>query len=170
MFNMKTMLKYVQNNVVLIVTFLLFAISITGCSGDQPLIEDGESQYKIFVSESAIPSEKYAARELQKYLNEITGFKLPIVNTYDSKTKLIYIGFADAPKELLAGLNKEAFGNEEFIIRPIEGNLLIAGGETRGTLYGVIGFLNNLGCRWYTREVTIIPKNNKTNSEDIIIL
>ena len=157
---MKTMLKYVQNNVALIVTFLLLTIINTGCSGDQPLIENGESQYKIFVSESAIPSEKYAARELQKYLNEITEFKLPIVNTYDSKTKLIYIGFADAPKELLAGLNKEAFGNEEFIIRIVEGSLLIAGGKSRGTLYGVLGFLSDLGCRWYTREVIEIPQKN----------
>ena len=157
---MKTMDKYVKNNVVLIISFLLLTIFNTGCSGDQPLIENGESKYEIFVSESAIPSEKYAARELQKYLNEITGFELPIVNTHKSNRKLIYIGFEGVPKELLTGLKKDEFGNEEFIIRPIDGNLLIAGGKTRGTLYGVIGFLNNLGCRWYTREVTIISKNN----------
>ena len=132
---MKTMVKYVQNNVVLIVVFFLVIIINTGCSGDQPLIENGESKYEIFVSDSAIPSEKYAARELQKYLNEITGFELPIVNTHESNRKLIYIGFEDVPKELLAGLKKEEFGNEEFIIRPIDGNLLIAGGKTRGTLY-----------------------------------
>lgn len=150
----------IRKDIILICVLLLYAFLNTGCSEEQPIIENSESQFKIFVSERAIPAEKYAAHELQKYLNEITGFKLPIVNTYDSKGKLIYIGFEDAPKEILAGLKKEEFGNEEFIIRPIEGNLLIAGGKTRGTLYGVIGFLNNLGCRWYTREVTDIPKKN----------
>jgi len=157
---MKTLLKYVQKNIVLIITLLLFSIFTTGCTGNEPIIENSESQFKIYVSESAIPSEKYAAGELQKYLKEITGLKLPIVNTYDSKTKLIFVGFKDIPKELLAELKKEEFGNEEFIIRPLDGNLLIAGGEPRGTLYGVIDFLNNLGCRWYTREVTNIPKRD----------
>lgn len=154
---MKTMVKYVQNNVVLIVIFLLFAISITGCSGDQPLIENGESHFKIFVSENALPSEKYAASELQKYLMEITGLELPIVSTYDSKAKLICIGFKGAPTELVAGLQEDEFGNEEFIIQTVNGSLLIAGGEPRGTLYGVLGFLGELGCRWYTREVIKIP-------------
>ncbi len=157
---MKTPFEKIQKSLLLIIILLLSAFLNTGCSGDQPLIMNGKSKYKIFVSESAIPSEKYAARELQKYLKEITGFELPIVNTYDSKTKLIYVGFEDAGKELLAGLKMAEFENEEFIIRSIDGNMLIAGGETRGTLYGVIGFLNNLGCRWYTREVINIPRLN----------
>ncbi len=160
---MKTLAKYVQINILLITSLLLFTFLITGCSGDQPLIENGESQFDIFVSEHALPSEKYAASELQKYLKQITGCELSIVHTSNSETKLIYIGFEDAPKELLDGLIKEEFGNEEFIIRPQDGNLLIAGGKPRGTLYGVIGFLNDLGCRWYTREVIDIPQKNSIN-------
>lgn len=154
---MKTLSKYVQKNILQITALLLVVILTTGCSRDQTLIENGESQFEIYVSENAIPSEKYAAIELQKYLKQITGCELSIVHIDNSETKLIYIGFEDAPKELLVGLSKEEFGNEEFIIRPLNGNLLIAGGKPRGTLYGVLSFLSDLGCRWYTREVINIP-------------
>ena len=160
-------MKYLQNlekefreNYFIIIAFFVHVILTTGCSADQTLIENGKSEYKIYVSELAIPSEKYAIREFQKYLKEITGCEIPIVNTFDSETRLICIGFEDAPKELLSGLAKEEFGNEEFVIRTVEGNLLIAGGEPRGTLYGVIEFLNDLGCRWYTRDVIKIPQQS----------
>jgi len=147
-----------KNSITLIIIYLLVAFLNTGCSVDQPLIEDGRSQFRIYVSDNALPSEKYAAGELQNYLIEISGVGLPIVNTYESNTKLICIGFEGGPKELVAGLNRDEFGNEEFIIRSVDGDLLIAGGDTRGTLYGVLGFLGDLGCRWYTRDVIKIPK------------
>jgi len=148
------------NNFLLTMAFLLNTLLSVGCAGDQPIIEDGTTQFKIYVSENALLPEKYAASELQKYLTEITGLELPIVNTYNSETKLISIGFEGAPEKLIAGLKKEEFGNEEFIIRTVDGSLLIAGGEPRGTLYGVLGFLSDLGCRWYTRDVIKIPQKS----------
>ena len=152
--------KYFRKINLLLFIFLLNAIFVTGCSKDQPLIDIGKSDYKIFISEHAIPPEKYAARELQKYLKEMTGCELPIINSFDSVSELICIGFKDAPKELTDGCAQEKFGNEEFVIRPVESNVLIAGGGLRGTLYGVIEFLNDLGCRWYTRDVIKVPQQS----------
>lgn len=136
-----------------VIIFLFYTFLTGSCTGDHALIEEGESEFKIFVSDKAIASEKYAAGELQKYLKEITGCKLPIVHTAGSDERLIYIGFDDAPKNLLAGIKKNKFGKEEYVIQPGGGNLLIAGGKPRGTLYGVIGFLGDQGCRWYTHDV-----------------
>ena len=148
--------------------FFLFAI-INGCSKNSALIENGISEYSIYVSENAAPGEKYAARELQNTLKKISGCELPIIHSNNTSAKMIFIGFDGAPKSILSDLTISKFGNEEFIIRTVGENLLIAGGKPRGTLYGVIGYLNNLGCRWYTREVVKIPKKSTIyiSGEDI---
>ncbi len=155
---MESFSKSILDGFVTLLVFIFYIFLTGGCTGDHALIEDGKSVYKIFVSERALPSEKYAAGELQKYLKEITGCELPIVHVVETEARLIYMGFEDAPKRMLAGLKKKKFGKEEYVIRPGGGNLLIAGGKPRGTLYGVIGFLDNLGCRWYTRDVINIPQ------------
>ncbi len=135
----------------------LFMLMIS-CSNKKAVINDGQSNYKIFVAENATLPEKLAARELQKYLNEMSSCKLPIVHNISRKNKVIYVGFRGALDVLMQGLRVQTFGGEEFIIRQEGDNILIAGGEPRGTLYGVIGLLDTLGCRWYTREVVKIPK------------
>ena len=123
------------------------------------MVLNGQSSYKIFVSANASGPEKHAAEELQQYLFRITGCSLPIVQEANPQEKYVYVGFGEAPAPLLANIKPEAFGNEEYIIRSDGQHLLIAGGQPRGTLYGVIGYLSDhLGCRWYTKEVVKVPE------------
>jgi hypothetical protein len=144
--------------------YLLLVIALcTGtlfsCSTGNKLILDGKSEYKIFVSKSAIKPEQNAAAELQKYLLKITGFSMPITHEAVKGEKRIYIGFAGAPESLLKNIEPAGFGKEEYIIRSDGENLLIGGGATRGTMFGVIGYLTDyLNCRWYTRDVIKIPE------------
>ncbi len=134
-------------------------ILLTACSSENTLISDGHSSYHIFVSKTAPAPEQYAATELQKYLFKISNVKLEIVNDAAPDAKLIYVGFTGAPENLLAKTDTAEFINEEYLIRSDGKNLLIAGGGTRGTLYGVLGYLSDyLGCRWYTRDVVKTPK------------
>lgn len=138
--------------------FVLLTISLHAHSQGL-LVENGKSDYQIFVSETASVVEKHAALELQTYLEKISGCQLPVVHQTTSGKAAVYIGFKNAPKELLADVQPEKFDEEEFIIRSDGKNLLLAGGAPRGTLYGVIGYLSDyLGCRWYTREVTKVPQ------------
>lgn len=154
-----------------IVSLFIISILLIRCSiADKKVIltKNGISDFKIYVSDNAIASEKFAASELQKYIFEISESKLPITNEVTTTAKLIFIGFKDAPKDLLQEIEASSFGNEEFIIRTSEKNILIAGGETRGTLYGVISFLSDyLGCRWYTPEFSKIPKDKNISLESI---
>jgi hypothetical protein len=48
-------------------------------------------------------------------------------------------------------------GAEGFVLKTSGRQLLIVGGAQRGTLYGVYTFLDTLGCRWYARDVSVIP-------------
>ncbi len=145
--------------------FLFLTIStvliLCSCSQNNNLIKDGKSDYKILVSDNAAAPEKYAAEQLQTYLYKISGCKIDMSHHAEKNDKLIYIGFKEAPFSLLGNLKPDDFGNEEYIIRSDGKSLLIAGGETRGTLYGVMGYLSDhLGCRWFTREVVKIPSTS----------
>ena len=54
---------------------LAVAMSASGLD----LAVDGRSDYRIVVDETAIPAEKTAARELQKYIELLSGVTLPVV-------------------------------------------------------------------------------------------
>lgn len=42
------------------------------------LADEGKSPFRIIISVDSIPSERYAAEELQKYFERISSVKLPI--------------------------------------------------------------------------------------------
>lgn len=127
---------------------------------DSPLAAEGQSSYRIVIGQAAGPSTRYAAEELQHFLERMTGARLPIIAD---------TGVA-APHEILVGRSKrldplgikvdfEALGTEGYVMRTVGPHLVIAGGEPRGTLYGVYGLLEeHLGCRWFTPEVDRIPR------------
>ena len=48
-------------------------------------------------------------------------------------------------------------GSDGFVLRTLGDSLVIAGGTSRGTLYGVYALLEKLGVRWYTPEVEVVP-------------
>lgn len=58
------------------------------------LFKNGDSQYQIVVSKDASISEKTAARELQDYIQQISGVSLPIVSNIDNHYKHIYVGYS----------------------------------------------------------------------------
>lgn len=136
------------------------AVSHLSCQNETYLVRDGASPYKIFVSENAAAPEKLAARELQSYLRQISGALLPVTHDNTVDSPLIYIGFQGAPESMTRGMAADSFPNESYVLRSDGTHLLIAGGGSRGTLYGTIGYLSDhLGCRWYTREVQKIPSS-----------
>ena len=137
------------------------------------LVKRGKSSYSICISHAASPSEKHAAEELQKFVEEMSGARLPIVTDADKpQGSLVLVGnstlveqtephmeFEKLPAEsfsLLTGGNRVLIGGDTQVK---EGDwVLIVGDRQRGTLYGVYTFLEKLGCRWFTRDVCVIPK------------
>ncbi|MBL8210257.1 MAG: DUF4838 domain-containing protein [Bryobacterales bacterium] len=124
------------------------------------LIENGRSSYSIALAAEASPSEQHAASELRRFLREMSGAELPIVTAagVPLKGNLILLGDSSALRDVDHNLRPAAFGAEGFVLRTSGPHLIIAGGRQRGTLYGVYTFLDKLGCRWFTPEVSRIPK------------
>lgn len=123
------------------------------------LVENGKSAYTIVVAAKATASERRAAAELQRFIEEMSGARLPVVSdAKDVRGPKLLVGDSAALKRLGVTLPLAELGPEGFLLRTRGPNVIIAGGRQRGTMYGATAFLERLGCRWFTSEVSRIPK------------
>ena len=91
----------------------------------------------------------YAANELTRFLSEITGTTWPLIFT--SVDKCIRVAAKDC----------EDLGAEGISIKAKNDFIDITGGYPRGVIYAVYEFLERLGCRWLSCEVSNIPKRSR---------
>ncbi len=124
------------------------------------IAEEGEARMSIVVAADAPPATQHAANELQQFLAEMTGAELPLLTDDMAQTSSeIWVGNSQRLRDANILIDYEALGPEGYVIRTRNPHMFIAGGEPRGTLYGVYGFLeDHLGCRWFTPEVSNIPE------------
>ncbi|MBP5638907.1 MAG: DUF4838 domain-containing protein [Victivallales bacterium] len=133
-----------------------FFVSIHALSLE--LVTNGQSKFTIYYDqEKATDSVRWAAQELQKYCERVTGAKLPIVSTPTSP--MICLGINDAAKA--AGASLDGIVPEGYEMRAANGNLFIYGEDTpngkvckgggvcHGTRNGVCTLLEEaFGVRW----------------------
>jgi hypothetical protein len=133
-------------------------------SGQYILASGKKSLYRIAIDPMASESEKWAAGELQHWLKEITGADLPIQDISESYSDpQIIIGYNNVIKKK-TGAESPAKSDESFRYFSSGPDIYIYGGSQRGTMYGVMAFLENeLGCRWYTPSVSVIPKRDEVS-------
>lgn len=122
------------------------------------LVTNGVSDYVIIYGKEASLSEITAAKELQKYIEKISGAKLPIfIDDETMNEKEIIVGKTN--REIVGDFQRDELGDEGFVIRTSNDKLWLVGSEKRGTLYSVYTFLENyLGCRFYTEGCEKVPK------------
>ncbi|MBE6783192.1 MAG: DUF4838 domain-containing protein [Ruminococcaceae bacterium] len=120
------------------------------------------SDYVIVIGKDASASEKNAARKLKQYLYEISGIELEIV---DDSTE-------EAEKEIIVGktsreggdytIDRTNLGDDGIVIKTVGKKIVLSGAEKRGAIYAVYTFLEEyFGCRWFTYDLTVIPKVEK---------
>lgn len=139
---------------------LVGLLMATSARADLTIANKGQSQYRIVVSASAIPAELYAAEELQRYLEKMSGAKLPIVTDAEKpRAHEILLGDNSHLAKLRPGVDFTKLGPDGYVLR-VDGNrLIIAGGRPRGTLNGVYTLLEEkLGVRWFTSELETVPQ------------
>ena len=95
----------------------------------------------ILTAEKPTVTEKFAAEELQKYLEKITSENFEIKNAKERAGLTITVA-----NQQMKRLN---LSFEEYAIKSVRNGLVLSGGGDRGTLYAVYDFLEKLGCRWY---------------------
>ena len=149
-------LKYtvMKKLVIILITSL---VSYTVFSQKITLVDMGRSKCRIIIPNKPTIIETKAALVLQKYILQISGAKIRIMNDKKNpKSGEILVGNVNRPE--LKSIVLENFGTDGFIIRNSDKNLVIAGGSEKGVLYGVYTFLEKyLGCKKYTSTVSYIP-------------
>jgi len=138
-------------------------LAADGRAEELVLAEGGRSEYRIVVAEDASPSTRYGAEELQSFLEQITGARLPIVSDGPPiGAREIILGNSAHLRQLDTTVDFDRLGDEGYVLRTVGPRLVIAGGDLRGNLYGVYGLLeDHLGCRWFAPGVSRIPKRQR---------
>ena len=121
-----------------------------------------KTNYRIAINATASESERWAAKELQHWLKEASGADFPISAIGDLHAgPQIILGYNESVKSE-TGAEAPADMDESFAYFNVGPDIFIYGGKQRGTMYGVMSFLENeLGCRWYTPSVSVIPKKDE---------
>ena len=130
------------------------------------IVQNGESEFSIVTAEDADECIMTAADELQTYIEKISGAALPVIteNRLADGEKAIVLGETELEKNITS-VNRSAIGADGFMFYSDGDFLLVAGGDSRGTLYGVYTLLEDyFGVRWFTPELEVVPE-----SRDIII-
>ncbi len=152
-----------KNSLISAILFLSFSVMTIGA--EKYILANGKkSEYRIAIDKMASESEKWAADELQRWLREITGAELPVQDINIShKGPQIVIGHNRIMQQK-TGITSPEATDESFRYFTSGPDLYIYGGSRRGTMYGVMAFLENeLGCRWYTPAVSLIPKRDEVS-------
>lgn len=124
------------------------------------LVGNGTSRYVIVLGNDASSSEWHGARELQMFLQIISGAFLPILRESEPiNVPMIFVGNSTAVQKVDPNTNYSSLGNDEYVIRTVPPHLILCGGRQRGSMYAVYDFLSRvLGCRWWSAKVSTIPK------------
>ena len=113
----------------------------------------------IVIGAEATAAEKYAAEEMASYLEKITGRKVAVLGDNNiPQGQVIAVG----KSKLTDSIDTAGLDVEQYTIDVQPNMVVIIGGRRSmqpgksardaGTLYGVYGFLEDLGVRWYRPE------------------
>ena len=130
------------------------------------IVDNGVSEYYIVTAENPDECIVTATEELQTYIEKISGAKLDIVteSNLPEGSKAFIIGETELEESIVA-IDRSEIKTDGFRLYSDGNYFVIAGADSRGTLYGVYTFLEEyLGVRWFTPTLEVVPEN-----EDIIV-
>lgn len=135
------------------------------------LAADSKTDYRIVIAESCSVQEKFAAAQLREYLKKITGADFPTLKEKQTLAAGKYIFVGNTTTARGTGYAPAIFDKEEWLIKTLpDGNIIIAGGQPRGTLYGVYEFLEKFGDVVWTDEYSeYVPVKSKFSISPISI-
>ena len=160
---MNTMIKRIE-------LLTLFILVITGCSkesNDTKYIISGQQKTThIYIDKNTDSLIVWAINDLADDIETITGNRPIIQRSENFKNGTgIYIGeFKDS---LIKSINQEQIRNldgkwEKFYINSYKENLIIAGSDTRGTVYGIFEVAERLGISPWKWWADVKPMPMKT--------
>ncbi len=127
------------------------------------LANEGRVLAEVRTGPAATPAEEYAAVELRRHLHAMAGVgpQLQWRKTDEGSASATRVWINDAAAATAAGIQRGELPTEGFRLVTGGGDLHVLGGGPRGVLYGVYELLERFGCRWYTPQVSHIPRRRR---------
>jgi len=142
--------------------YLLYA-QLTDQKSFKLLPENGHFNAYIVVSEQATEIERYAADELSRYIEKMTGSEIPVIKEKHNLDHFaFFIGQTQPGKHYAQHPTSIFNGANGFRIKSVSNGLVIAGGDDLSTLYGVYAFLEEYqGCGFFMAYdlYEVVPRN-----------
>ena len=130
---------------------------------DLVLADAGRTEHTIVIPAEPTDVELKAATDLSRWLWEMSGVPLPVVHEAAATDAKYVISVGSTERRRKAGLTEgdRDLGLEGYGIDVRGGDLYLWGGSGRGVVNAVYAFLEeDLGCRWYARGTTTIPRHS----------
>lgn len=170
-------MKEICKKLTIILSFITLTCAFGACNGKKDndndpdnhegqfspleLESNGEkiTDYKIVVAKDAGESILYAADRLQYNVKKSLNEDIPIVRDSESESGFeILVGETSRKED--DSIDFSSLGKEAYVVKTVGKDLVIAGNE-RGAIYGVYAYLEALGYRYYTPDVTYYPLEKK---------
>ena len=110
---------------------------------------------------STLARRDVATVDLKKYLDAVTGGHFDVVGQgMDSPANArIFVGDSAAARALAPAVHWDDLGTDEIVIKTVGRDLILAGGQPRGTIYAIYTFLQDVvGCRWWAPGEVTVPQ------------
>ena len=142
----ESMKKMIERMCLSVLALMVAAGSLIGSYGIEAHADDALPQERILLDDDTGEMQEYAAKELQKYLYQLFGTWLPIMDL-DADTDVSH-AFVLGTKEDAASLKPieaeiESIGEQGYVLKKSEDTLYIGGHDDAGLLYGVYGLLDD---------------------------
>ncbi|MEW6355478.1 MAG: DUF4838 domain-containing protein [Planctomycetota bacterium] len=119
------------------------------------LVAEGQTGYTIVAPPDAPRPIRFAAEELQRYIGEMTGVRLPI-SSHANGNAAVVIQENDGSDPAL-----NTRGEDAYAMRTDGNRILLTGNSPRAALYAVYHFLEKyLGCGWCAPGDDTAPKRS----------
>ena len=130
---------------------------------DWKIASDARPGTTIVVSRNAGRTLHFAARELQKYVRQMTDAELPIADDNAPVTgHRISLVSSSSTDSHVAALVRELVPADDafdaFRLKTLSDQLVIAGVSDRAVLYRVYALLEKWGCRWMGPGADDVPR------------
>ena len=147
--------------IALTISGLLFAVNVP--AKPAVIIRNGRSDYQIVTPEAKSSAIEYAAKELQGFIQQMTGVQLPVVSEKDAGRKPAFL-LGPCIRSRKAGLIDQAAQLREdgVLIKTVGKDIALLGRNERGNLYSVYVLLERfLGVRFLAWDCTVVPKQTE---------
>ena len=133
--------------------------AIAGVAEGITIAKNGEAKAVVVVGPNARAPERHAADQLVVFLRKITGADVKLIHKPDPDRPNVFVG-PIAAKMVDPTFSTDGLGQEGIVMRTVGKDLILAGGDPRGSLYCVYTFLEEqAGCRWWSPSRSTIPKH-----------